>query len=197
MLIKKTMMTAFLVILCSAESFGASLWLNGRDLYSLQGSREFKVGDIVTVTISENTTAQQSATTNTADNSQLEVKSSPAIPFFKKVVDRFVGKNEVTNSWNGTGQTTRSGKLDGTVTTRVLEILPNGNLRLEGFRTIRVNKETQLLKVHGIARPQDINAANSVSSQLLAEVEIKYEGKGAVGATQRPGLMTKIANFVF
>ncbi|MBF0410729.1 MAG: flagellar basal body L-ring protein FlgH [Candidatus Riflebacteria bacterium] len=181
------------IVQCSA----ASLWLNGHDLYSMQGGREFKTGDIVTVMVSEETTAQQSASTNTVDDSQLEIKSSPEIPVFKKFVNQLVGKNEVKNNWRGNGETTRSGKLAGTVTTRVLEVLKNGSLILEGFRSIRVNKETQLLKVRGIARPQDIDSTNTINSKLLAEAEIKYEGKGSVGSTQRPGLMTKISNFIF
>ncbi|MFZ2957405.1 MAG: flagellar basal body L-ring protein FlgH [Candidatus Ozemobacteraceae bacterium] len=194
---KKMLVTVGLVVMLVSPSFGASLWINGRDLYSMQGGREFKVGDIVTVTVSEQATAQQAATTNTNDNTSLEVKTSPSIPFFSKVVDRFTGKNEVKNTWNGNGTTTRSGKLDGTVTAKVVEVLPNGNLLIEGSRDMRVNKETQLMKVRGIVRPQDIDSKNTVPSKLLADAEIKYEGKGSVGSTQRPGLMTKISNWLF
>ncbi|HEY9069692.1 MAG TPA: flagellar basal body L-ring protein FlgH [Candidatus Ozemobacteraceae bacterium] len=186
---------AFIAI--ASASSAASLWLNGRDLYSSQGSKEFKPGDIITVVISESATAQQAATTDTQDNTQLEVKSAPKIPFFKKVVNQFIGKNEVKNTWKGTGTTTRSGKLDGTVTTTVMEILPNGNLLIEGSRSIRVNKEGQLLRVKGIARPQDINANNEIKSSLLANADIKYDGKGAVGTTQKPGLMTQISQILF
>ncbi|HOY65856.1 MAG TPA: flagellar basal body L-ring protein FlgH [Candidatus Ozemobacteraceae bacterium] len=186
---------AFVAIASAASA--ASLWLNGRDLYSSQGSKEFKPGDIITVVISESATAQQAATTDTQDNTQLEVKSEPKIPFFKKVVNQFIGKNEIKNTWKGTGTTTRSGKLDGTVTTTVMEILPNGNLLIEGSRSIRVNKEGQLLRVKGIARPQDINANNEIKSSLLANADIKYDGKGAVGTTQKPGLMTQISQILF
>ncbi len=187
-----------LLLLVSFSAEGGSLWLNGRDLYSTQGgSREYKPGDILTISIAEEATAQQSATTNTTDDSSLEVKSATKIPFFKKVVDRFTGKNEIKNSWKGNGQTTRSGKLEGTVTATVLEVLPNGNLIIEGSRAIRVNKETQIMRVHGTARPQDIDSNNTINSKLLANAEIKYEGKGAVGSTQRPGLMTKISNWLF
>jgi len=184
-------------IIISQASFGASLWLNGRDLYSSQGSREFKPGDIITVVIAEESTAQQAATTNTQDNSQLEIKAEPQIPFFKKLTRQFIGKDEVKNNWQGTGTTTRSGKLAGTVTATVLEVLPNGNLLVEGARSTRVNKETQIFKVRGIARPQDIDSKNQVNSKLLANAEIKYEGKGSVGSTQRPGIITKITNFLF
>ena len=186
-----------LVGLCTAGE-GASLWLNGRDLYSMKGGgKEYRPGDIITITISEESTAQSAATTNTKDDSQVEIKSGPQIPFFKKVVNQFVGKNEVKNQWQGNGPTSRSGKLTGTITASVLEILPNGNLLIEGSRSIRVNRETQLMRVRGVARPEDIDPGNTIKSNLLADAEIKYDGKGSVGRTQRPGLITKIANWVF
>jgi len=195
--ITRLLLTVLFAAIISSAS-GGSLWLNGRDLYSSQGgSHEFKAGDIITVLISEAATAQQAATTNAQDDVSIEVKSEPKIPFFKKVVSQFLGKNEVKNNWKGTGTTTRSGKLDGTVTTTVMEILPNGNLVLEGTRSVRVNRETQLLRVKGIARPQDISSGNEIKSSLLANADIKYDGKGSVGTTQKPGLMTKITQIIF
>ena len=188
-----------IILLLGAAPAGAagSLWMGGRDLYSRQGGREFKPGDIITVKIDESATAKQQASTNTDDNTQVEIKSNPQIPFFKKVVNQFIGKNEIKNNWEGSGTTTRSGSLAGTVSATVLEVLPNGNLLVEGSRAIRVNKETQHLKVRGTARPQDIDASNTIDSKMLADAEIEYEGKGSVGSTQRPGLMTKISNWLF
>lgn len=189
----------FIVLFAWAASTAsaASLWLNGRDLYSSQGAHEYKAGDIITVVIAESATAQQAAKTNTQDDAAIEIKSDPQVPFFKKVVSQFIGKNEIKNSTNGNGTTTRTGKLDGTVTTTIMEVLPNGNLMLEGSRSVRVNRETQILRIKGIARPRDINANNEVKSSLLANADIKYEGKGSIGSTQKPGLMTQITQFVF
>ncbi|OQA09050.1 MAG: Flagellar L-ring protein precursor [bacterium ADurb.Bin374] len=194
--ISRLLVVALFACAASAAS-GASLWLNGRDLYSSQGAHEYKAGDIITVVIAESATAQQAAKTNTQDDASIEIKSDPQVPFFKKVVSQFIGKNEIKNSTNGNGTTTRTGKLDGTVTTTVMEVLPNGNLMLEGSRSVRVNRETQILRVKGIARPRDINANNEVKSSLLANADIKYEGKGSIGSTQKPGLMTQITQFVF
>lgn len=193
----KLVVLGLLLLALAAPGAAAPLWSNGRDLYSSQGGKEFNPGDIITIMVSEEATAQQSATTNTQDDSNVEVKTGPAIPFFDSVVKRFTGKNEVKNSWKGNGTTSRSGKLAGTVTAKVLEIMPNGNLLLEGTRSMRVNKDTQLMRVRGIARPQDVDAKNQIDSKKLADAEIKFEGKGSVSSTQRPGLMTKISNFLF
>ncbi|MDN5280304.1 MAG: flagellar L-ring protein FlgH, partial [Clostridiales bacterium] len=93
--------------------------------------------------------------------------------------------------------TTRSGKLSGTVTATVLEVMANGNLLLEGTRSIRVNRETQIMRVRGVARPRDIDASNSVNSKMLADAQIKFDGNGAVGRVNRPGLITRFMNVVF
>lgn len=174
-----------------------SLWLAGEDLYSSRSSKTFRVGDIITIKINEQATAKHQASTDTTDNTQLEVKSSPKIPVFKKVFDKFLGKNEVKNRWQGNGTTTRSGTLAGTISAKVIEILPNGNLVIEGKRSLRVNKETQIIIVKGIVRPQDVDSSNSIDSKFIAEAEIFYEGKGAIGRTQKPGIFTQIANWLF
>jgi flagellar L-ring protein precursor FlgH len=194
---KSLLFSVLVLLLITTNGMCASLWLNGRDLYSSQGGREYSPGDIITVVIAEEASAQQAATTNTQDDAAVEVKTDPEIPLFKKITSKLIGKNEVKNSWKGNGTTTRSGKLAGTITATVMEVMANGNLLIEGKRAIRVNKETQHLKVRGVARPQDIDSRNTINSRNLADAEIKYEGKGSIGSTQRPGIITKITNFIF
>lgn len=184
-------------LLSSVASNAASLWLSGNDLYSSKGSRDFKPGDIITIVISEESAAQSKATTNTQKDSQTQVTSAPQIPFFKKVVGQFLGNNQLKNSFDGQGTTTRSGKLTGTVTATILEVMTNGNLLLEGSRSIRVNRETQIMRVRGVARPRDIDSSNSVNSKLLADAQIKFDGNGSVGRVNRPGLITQFMNVVF
>lgn len=174
-----------------------SLWLNGRDLYSSRGAREYAPGDIVTVKITEEASAQSAATTNSTNDSSMEVQTGPSIPIFQPVFDRLTGNNEVRNNWRGNGTTTRTGRLAGTVTTSVQEVLSNGNLLLEGSRLIQVNGETQVMKVRGVARPRDIDVKNTVNSTLLADAQITFQGKGSVGETQRPGIMTRILRKIF
>jgi flagellar L-ring protein precursor FlgH len=190
-------MIFMLALLTITQAGASSLWLGGNDLYSSKGSRDFRPGDIITIVISEESNAQSKATTRTQKDSTLEVKSGPQIPFFKKAVNQFIGKNEVNNEFDGQGTTTRSGKLSGTVTATILEVLANGNLLLEGSRSIRVNRETQIMRVRGVARPRDIDATNSVNSKLLADAQIKFDGNGAVGRVNRPGLITQFMNVIF
>ncbi len=186
-----------LMLMLTAPAGAASLWLAGNDLYSTKGGREFAPGDIITIVISEESNAQSKATTNTNKESSTEITTGPKIPFFKNLVDRFVGNNQISNQFDGTGTTTRSGKLTGTITASVLEVLANGNLLVEGSRSIMVNRETQIMRVRGVARPKDVDASNSVNSKLLADAQIKFDGKGAVGRANRQGLMTKFMDVIF
>ena len=176
----------------------ASLWLNGNDLYSSQGAaRNYKPGDIITIKISESTSAQSKATTKTEKESKTEVTAQPRIPIFKRVMNKIVGEQKINNEFDGEGTTTRSGSLDGTITATVLEVLPNGNLLIEGSRNIAVNKENQIMRVRGVARPKDIDAKNTIDSKLLADAQIKFDGKGTVSRANRHGIMTRLFDSVF
>lgn len=188
---------AALIILSCMPCSAASLWLSGNDLYSNKGGKDYQAGDIVTIVISEESNAQSKATTSTQKQSTTEVTTGPKIPTFKKLIDKFVGKHDVNNTFDGTGTTTRSGRLTGTLTAKVLEVLQNGNLLIEGSRSIMVNGETQIMRVRGVARPRDVDASNSINSKLLADAQIKFDGKGAIGRTSRQGLITKFMDVIF
>ncbi|MDD2998475.1 MAG: flagellar basal body L-ring protein FlgH [Erysipelotrichia bacterium] len=193
----KLLVTIMLMVLLGTSVNAASLWLSGNDLYSSKGARDYRPGDIITIVISEESNAQSKATTNTQKETSTEIKSSPKIPYFKKIVDKFLGKNEFTNEFGGSGTTTRSGKLTGTITATVLEVMTNGNLLVEGSRSIVVNRETQIMRVRGVARPRDVDASNSINSKLLADAQIKFDGRGVVGRANRPGLMTQFIDVIF
>ena len=112
-------------------------------------------------------------------------------------MNKIVGQQKIKNEFDGEGTTTRSSGLEGTITATVLEILPNGNLLIEGSRAIVVNKENQIMKVRGVARPKDIDDKNSIDSKLLADAQIKFDGKGTVSRANRHGIMTKIFDSIF
>ncbi|PKL47805.1 MAG: hypothetical protein CVV42_11730 [Candidatus Riflebacteria bacterium HGW-Riflebacteria-2] len=169
-----------------------SLWLSGNDLYSSKNAREYQPGDIITIVISEESNAQSKATTSTQKESINEVSTGPEIPIVKNLVKNFVGKTESNTEFDGEGTTTRSGKLTGTITATVLEVLANGNLLVEGSRSIVVNRETQIMKVRGVARPRDIDGNNVINSKLLADAQIKFDGRGVVGRVNRPGIVTRL-----
>ena len=109
----------------AAPTNAASLWLNGNDLYSSHGAaRNYQPGDIITIKISETTSAQSKATTKTEKETKTEATAQPRIPIFKRVMNKIVGEQKISNEFDGEGTTTRSSGLEGTITATVLEILP-------------------------------------------------------------------------
>jgi flagellar L-ring protein precursor FlgH len=93
----------------------------------------------------------------------------------------------------GQGATSRSNTLTATLTARVVEVLPNGYLVLEGSKDVQANSERQKIVVRGVARWNDIGPGNTLRSDRLGQMEIRIDGKGVVAdAIRRPNLLYRI-----
>ena len=101
------------------------------------------------------------------------------------------------DSFTASGQTTRGGSLTAKVTTKVVEVLPNDTLRIEGRQSIVINGEEQEIILRGIVRSQDIAADNTVLSLFVADAEISFVGTGIVADKNDPGIITRIFNWLF
>jgi flagellar L-ring protein precursor FlgH len=97
----------------------------------------------------------------------------------------------------GDGSTERTHNLTTTVTCIVTEVLPGGNLRLEGRKNIKVQDETMSLKIDGLARPRDVGPDNVIDSDRLANVTVSVDGIGSLSDVQTPGLLTRLFNAIF
>lgn len=160
------------------------------------------IGDIVTVNIVEVTSATEKATTDTKRTSGttagipnffgLEANNYPSSITPSKFIDA-----STKNDFSGSGETTRGGSLTATITARVVDVLPNGNLAIEGKREIYINNEKKEILVQGIVRPRDLNYNNSVLSTQIADAKIIYTGIGVVGEKQSPGWLARIVDMVW
>ena len=162
-------------------------------LYS--DSRAHEVGDVLTITIDENTSAQASAGTKTAHDDSVSAFGGTGL--FDKIFKSLSLSATNSRSGNGTGQTTRSGTLQTTLSVIVKEVTPNGTMRVEGSRMVGINKETQHVIFSGLVRPEDVTADNTVSSNHIASVEVHYDGKGIVADTQKQGVLSRLFKFLF
>ena len=95
------------------------------------------------------------------------------------------------------GATSRADTLTGTISTVVTEVLPNGDLRIEGKREVTVNSETQLMSISGIVRRVDVDTKNTVLSSAIADAKIEYSGLGVVDDVQRPGWLVRVLDWVY
>lgn len=188
----RTLGIVLVTALFCAGVMADSLWKDGsRSLYA--DRKAVKEGDVLTVLIYESTTATSRADTKTskADSASTKPGVGPLLSLLPEW--SLSGK---TNS-QASGSTTRSGTLVGKISVVVKEVLPNGNLKVEGTRTVGVNGEKEKIVLTGIVRPEDISAENTVPSTAIAQAEIHYEGKGPVGSKQREGLLTKLLKWLF
>ena len=196
---------AFAMGICGAEVHAQSLYPVKAATQEVNGSissvslfsdvKAHNVGDIVNITIEENTTAQSTATTKTSNDDNVSAFGGTGLfaRFFKDLALTAIN----TRASNGTGQTSRSGSLATTLSVTVKEVLPNNVLVIEGKRMIGVNRELQRVTFTGKVRPEDITSDNTVPSNLIADVEVHYDGKGVVGQAQKRGIISTVFHFLF
>jgi flagellar L-ring protein precursor FlgH len=178
-----------------------SIWREDAPLSMLFVDQKARtVGDLVTVSIVEVASASKEATTQTGRTSSV---SAGVDAFFG--LEKYVppGANpakvggSLSNSFDGNGKTARSGKVTATVTAVVTQVLPNGNLVIEGSREVTVNNERELIVVSGIVRPKDISPGNVVLSTALGQGQIAYYGSGIIAEKQRPGWLGRALDAVW
>lgn len=111
--------------------------------------------------------------------------------------DRLQGQFQLQSQLqsNNLGSTTRNGNLQFTITARIEDILPNGNLIITAHKNFRVNDEDNEMVLTGIVRQNDVNVNNMVDSTRIADMRIDVMGTGPVSARATAGLMTRIFNF--
>ncbi|MBI5237456.1 MAG: flagellar basal body L-ring protein FlgH [Deltaproteobacteria bacterium] len=185
-----------------------SIWPGETSRNSLfQDMRARQVGDIVTVEISEKTSAIKEASTSTSRKAvdDIAIAKMLGLPLDLKIKNFLSAGNpfspEVSSSYDskfdGAGTTKRSGELSATIATRVVDILANGNMILEGKKDTIVNNEAQYIVLTGIVRPEDIMDNNTVTSNLLSDARIEYSGKGVLADEQSPGWLRRLLDNVW
>lgn len=176
-----------------------SLWTEHNDMGSLfTNPKARRIGDIVTIRIVESSSATNKASTQTGRSSSVSASVDgffglendyPANTASFNPFSRVAGG--VENEFDGSGTTKRSGDLTATITARVVDILPNGNLIVMGSREVMVNREKQEITLSGIVRPRDISSENIILSNYIADAKISYSGSGVINDRQGPGWLAR------
>jgi flagellar L-ring protein FlgH len=178
-----------------------SLWVNGSRAF-FKDQRAHQVGDILTVKININDTAEFQ------DQTQLSRSTTE-----DSGITNFIGANTIANpakavlpgalltadgntQMNGSGTINRQDQLLTNVAAVVTQMLPNGNLVIEGKQEIRLNSEMRELVVAGIVRPEDIDSDNSIDLPKIAEARVAYGGKGTLTNVQEQPWGQQVTNVV-
>jgi len=172
-----------------------SLWQDRPMVGDLRANR---VNDLVTIKISESTSAISKADVTTGKDGSNKVSSSALLEKIPVLGDYTTsGTTATTSKFKGNGTTGRSATFSTTVTARVVKVLNNGNLIFEGYRDIQLNNETQRLYVAGLVDPRRLDAANTINSDQVAELRVGYGGKGVVDETLKPGIISRLLNLIW
>ena len=183
----------------------ASLWHEVKSRGLFQDLRAYQVGDLVTVNIVETSKASKKADTSSARKSSIDAGISNLLGF-ESQLDKYAPANfsnstmfktSMTNSFDGSGATSRDESMTASITARVVSLMPNGNLYIKGTRQVKVNNETQFITLSGLIRREDISPNNTVLSSYIADARIEYTGSGPVSDKQRAGWLGRAVDFVW
>lgn len=155
-----------------------------------------KVGDILTVNIYESTQATNKAETKTQKSGQSSTSGGPGTGFLD-FIPLFGAKIENKNSFDGKGENLRNRNLRAKMSVTVVAVKENGDLVIEGNRTVGISTDKETLSLTGVVRQRDIKSDNSIDSYLIADAEISYRGKGAITNASRPGPVMRFLNWLF
>jgi flagellar L-ring protein precursor FlgH len=169
-----------------------SLWRTGARTF-FNDQRAARVGDILTVMV----TVNDSAKTQNSSNANLSTSNQIGVPNFfglesslGKILpaaydpSKLITTNTATTS-AGTGGVNRSEQISVTMAAVVTQVLPNGNMVIQGSQEVKTNDEVRQMTVAGIVRPEDISSGNTILSSQIAEARINYGGRGDVTAVQK------------
>ena len=178
-----------------------SRWPADDHVFFYADRKALRVGDIITVSIVENAKANNTADTDLSRTSSLHASlthffgKEKFLKLFKLGDDLIDTASD--NAYKGAGSTAREGQLTATITAIVKEVLPNGNLVIQGTRAVAVNHEEQYITITGVVRPEDVNRDNVVLSLKVADANISIGGTGVVADKQRGGWGTWIFDFIW
>jgi flagellar L-ring protein precursor FlgH len=183
------------------SSSTGSLWANG-GMGLLSDPKAARVGDLVTVLVSEKAKATRSLGSKQSKKSARKTGLAANIAYGGALGNKDVkptGDLSMSNSksFNGSGSTNNSDTLTASVTSVVTHVYPNGNMRISGKRLLIINHEPQEITFSGVIRPIDISATNTIQSSKVAQAQISYGGTGALATVAHEGWLSQTLDYIW
>jgi flagellar L-ring protein precursor FlgH len=179
----------------SGAATPGAIWQSGSRLAdAARDVRASQIDDVLTVVVAEQASAVTSGVTKTQRTTSAK-NSVTALFGPTKATGPLANLTGLSGDTqlSGQGTTSRTTSLNTTLTARVTHVLPNGALLIEATKDIQINSESQTITVRGVVRPADIDSSNSVLSNRLGDIEVRVNGKGAVGdAIRRPNFLYRL-----
>jgi len=182
-----------------------SLWSKETAVSLFTDHKAKRVGDIITVLVQENNSASRNSSTKTEKKGDISASISSFLTdnIQNKISSNNKNINEGAaqlpklkttsqNKFEGSGAVNNSGSINSRFAVRVVDVLPNKNLIIEGVRRTSFSGESQTIILRGTVRPQDVTPVNTVVSYNLADVSIRFKDEGVVNDSQKKGWFGKL-----
>jgi flagellar L-ring protein FlgH len=183
----------------TSQSNPGAIYNPGTAQMLFQDKKALRVGDIITIVLSESTNASKNADTELAKDSSTELSAPTSILGSQILFDG--GTNSLGVSTGGQSRsfkaetdTAQSNQLQGTITVTVHQVHSNGNLYVKGEKWISLNQGSEFIRVAGIVRPEDISKDNQVVSNRIANAKISYGGTGPLAEANEVGWLSRFFN---
>ncbi len=166
-----------------------AIYQSGYDMRLFENLAAARVGDILTVTLVENTQAKKKADLDAQKDNSISVTA----PTLWGIASKALFGHDLETSlkskhkFQGQGEANQSNSLTGNISVTVVDVLPNGNLKIRGEKRVSLNDGNEYIRLSGIVRPQDITVSNTVSSTKVADATIMYTGDGSVADASKLG----------
>ncbi|MEZ0121133.1 MAG: flagellar basal body L-ring protein FlgH [Candidatus Reddybacter sp.] len=176
------------VAMVRPEQNTGSLYQAGYDLVLFEDLRASRVGDIIQVLLVEQMDAAKTSKTELDKDSKTGL---PSPTLFGHLLDDLGISLDSSSEFEGEGKSNQSNHLSGSIAVTVSQVLPNGNLIVQGEKWIQINQGGEFVRLKGIIRPSDVSSANTVLSTHIADAQISYGGKGSLNEANTSGWLVR------
>ena len=183
------------VILAKSTNMHGAIFQPGRSGLFATDQRARRIGDILTVSFNETYAATKAQTASSSKTDAFGVTLPTGLPnmltggFDKDPAGLNAG---TTRSFAGSGNAVQSNSFSGLLSVTVVRVFDNGNMEVQGQKELTLNNGNEYVRVRGVVRPEDISASNVVSSDRLADAQIRYTGSGHLADASRPGWLSQL-----
>ncbi len=173
-----------------------SIYHAGSSVTLFEDFKARRVGDVLNVILEERTNARKSSNASTSKDSSVSMAEPNVLgrPVTRNGIPIFGASVEGSRSFEGGADAAQSNLLEGSIAVTVAEVLPNGNLVVQGEKWVRINQGQEFIRLRGIVRPVDIRADNTVLSTQVANAQVAYGGTGTLAHSSSPGWATRFFN---
>lgn len=160
-----------------------------------EDQRPRRTGDIITIVLEEQVSATKNASSQSSRASNIGVDLE-GLPDALEQLAEYGFSVGSANDFAGSGGSSASNQFSGVITVQVMQVLPNGNLRVRGEKQIAINQGTEYIRFSGVVNPRSINGQNSVLSTAVAEARLEYIGDGYINDAQKQGWLQRFFNYI-